>query len=305
MNTNNTIEVTNLYKYYDGIPAVAGIDFSVRKGEIFGIVGPNGAGKTTLLKMLCGLIPQSSGEIRVLGYDFATKPIEIKKKIGFLPEDTPLYENMEVMDYLIFFAELFGVKKDIAIKRSEDILSALDLAPARKKIGNLSKGMKRKVAIARSLINDPEILIYDEPTSGLDPMTSKYITDFLHGLKEQGKTIVFSAHNLYQVELLCDRVLIMEKGKRIVEGSIKQIIAEYGSVEYYVEFEIADVDSLHLHFDFENLKLRTYRDHYQIETADIGAVNHVTRRIIESGGNIIEIRTEETSLEEIFLRLVK
>lgn len=292
----NTIEVTHLYKYYGGIPAVEDLNLSIRKGEIFGIVGPNGAGKTTLLKMLCGLISQSSGGIRILGYEYAKNPIVIKKNIGFLPEDSPLYENMDVMDYLIFFAELFGVKKDIAIKRIVDILSALNLTLTKKEIGDLSKGMKRKVAIARSLINDPAVLIYDEPTSGLDPMTSKYIIDFLIELKERGKTIVFSAHNLYQVEAVCDRVLIMSEGKQIVEGPIREIIAMFGSIEYYIKFD-------RLCFDSDDIE--SYGDHYQIKTSNVEDVNLIARRIIESGGNIIEIRSEEPSLEEIFLRLVK
>lgn len=292
------ISVKGVHKHYDGFLAVADIDLDIHEGEIFGVVGPNGAGKTTLLKMISGLVSQSSGEINIMGYDFGTNAIEIKKNIGYLPEESPLYENMRVMDYLIFFSEIFGVEKDIAINRIQKILSALDFPPNRKKIGDLSKGMKRKVTIARSLINDPQILIYDEPTSGLDPMTSKYITDFVRELKDQGKTIVFSAHNLYQVESVCDRVLIMNNGKKVVNGSIEDIIRRYGSIEYQIEFSIDDANDLHLD------GMEPYNGHYLVRTSEIGDINHITREIIECDGGIVEIRTKETSLEGIFLELM-
>ncbi len=292
------ISVKGVCKYYEDFLAVDGIDLEIHEGEIFGIVGPNGAGKTTLIKMISGLVSQSSGEINVLGYDFSTNEVEIKKRIGFLPEDSPLYENMRVMDYLIFFSEIFGVKKDIATRRIQELLTALDLNPNQKKIGELSKGMKRKVAIARSLINDPKILIYDEPTSGLDPMTSKYIVDFIRELKGQGKTIVFSAHNLYQVESICDRILIMNNGKKIVNDVTKDIIRRYGRTEYQIEFRIDDASKLH----FEGME--RCNEHYLIRTSSIDDINRITRKIIENDGDIVEVRTPETPLEEIFLELV-
>ncbi|MEA1908948.1 MAG: ABC transporter ATP-binding protein [Euryarchaeota archaeon] len=293
------ISVKHVCKYYEDFLAVAGIDLEIHKGKIFGIVGPHGAGKTTLIKMISGLISQSIGKINVLGYDFATNEVEIKKRIGFLPEDSPLYENMRVMDYLIFFSEIFGVQKDIATSRIQGLLTALDLSPNRKKIGELPKGMERKVAIARSLINDHEIIIYDEPTSGLDPMTSKYIVDFIRELKGQGKTIIFSAHNLYQVESICDRILIMNNGKEIVKDFTKDIINRYGRTEYQIEFRIDDASGLH--FD----GMEQCNEHYRIRTSSIDDINRITRKIIEHDGDIVEVRTPETPLEEIFLELVR
>ena len=292
------ISAKGVQKRYDGFTAVAGIDLTIYEGEIFGIVGPNGAGKTTLLKMLCGLISESEGEIKILGHDFAKNATLIKKNIGYLPEESPLYENMRVMDYLIFFSEIFGVEKGIAKSRIRETLSALDLPFHRKKIGDLSKGMKRKVAIARSLINDPKILIYDEPTSGLDPMTSKYITDFVRELKSDGKTIIFSAHNLYQVESICDRVLIMSNGKKIVNGKIDEIIREYGSVEYQIEFAIDNFCDLRLE------GVESCNGNYLVRTSDINNLNRIAKQIIGCNGDIVEMRTCETSLEEIFLALV-
>ncbi|HEY9246124.1 MAG TPA: ABC transporter ATP-binding protein, partial [Candidatus Methanoperedens sp.] len=193
------IEVTDLGKEYDGFSAVEDINFMIRKGEIFGIVGPNGAGKTTTLKMLSTLVLPTQGSIRIQGMDIRKNAQKIKQKLGFLPEDSPLYEGMTANDYLMFFSEIYGIEKGVASDRINEILEALRLDAENKRIGEMSKGMQRKVAIARALINDPEFLVLDEMTSGLDPLTSRYLADFVSGLKKAGKTIVFSAHNLYQV----------------------------------------------------------------------------------------------------------
>ncbi|SNQ61653.1 ABC transporter ATP-binding protein [Candidatus Methanoperedens nitratireducens] len=209
------ITVKELRKEYDGFTAVDSINFEIEKGEIFGIVGPNGAGKTTTLKMLSGLITPTRGSISVQGMDIRKDVKTIKQKLGFLPEDSPLYEGMLAWDYLMFFAQIYGVDKTVATGRIKELLLALRLDAPDKKIGEMSKGMQRKVAIARALINDPEYLVMDEMTSGLDPTTSKYLADFVASLKAHGKTIVFSAHNLYQVESLCDHVLIMNRGKKL------------------------------------------------------------------------------------------
>ncbi|MFQ6063070.1 MAG: ATP-binding cassette domain-containing protein, partial [Methanosarcinales archaeon] len=193
---------------------------------------------------------------------------------------------------LRFFAEIFGVNKNLAEERIKNLLTALNLNP--KKIGDLSKGMKRKVAIARSLINDPQILIYDEPTSGLDPMTSKYITDFIHSLKKN-KTIVFSAHNLHQVESISDRVLILKEGSIIAEGTMDEIRKKYGSTEYQVEFQ---ADGVSVPW------AEPYNGHYLVKTRDIDKVNYITKLISKNKGNIIGVRTKESSLEDIFLKLI-
>ena len=219
----NEITVSGLRKVYDGHTAVDSLDFDIKKGEIFGIVGPNGAGKTTTLKMLSGLIIPTQGTITIQGMSFKNDAKRIKQRLGFLPEESPLYEGMTADDYLMFFSEIYGIKRSAASSRIKEILTDLRLDSNGKKIGEMSKGMQRKVAIARALINDPEYLVLDEMTSGLDPTTSKYLADFVAQLKDQGKTIVFSAHNLYQVESLCDRILIMNRGREIACGTMAQI----------------------------------------------------------------------------------
>ncbi|MCZ7356801.1 MAG: ABC transporter ATP-binding protein [Candidatus Methanoperedens sp.] len=289
------IEVKGLHKEYDGFTAVESLTFGIEKGEIFGIVGPNGAGKTTTLKMLSGLITPTSGSIGIEGMDFKKDSKKIKQKLGFLPEESPLYEGMTANDYLLFFAEIYGIKKGIASDRIKEILGALRLEAANKRIGDMSKGMQRKVAIARALINDPEYLVLDEMTSGLDPTTSRYLADFVSELKNQGKTIVFSAHNLYQVESLCDRVLIMNKGKEIACGTMAEIKKMCGGIEYIIKFN-AEAE-----FDFKASK---ENGAFIARTNDLDEFNRITGWVVKNNGMIIDIKTIETSLEEIFLKLM-
>lgn len=292
----NEIAVTGLGKEYDNFVAVDDLNFEIKKGEIFGIVGPNGAGKTTTLKMLSGLITPTSGTIEIHGMDIKKDAQRIKQKLGFLPEESPLYEGMTAQDYLMFFAQIYGVEKTDAALRIKEILSALRLDAADKKIGEMSKGMQRKVAIARALINDPEYLVLDEMTSGLDPTTSKYLVDFVSGLKKKGKTIVFSAHNLYQVESLCDRVLIINRGKEILSGTMPLIKKMCGGIEYIIEFSVES------RFDFDAAKSN---GNFIARTKNLEEFNRITGWVAKNNGRIIDIRTIETPLEEIFLKLIK
>lgn len=289
------IMVDGLRKEYNGFTAVDSLSFEIKKGEIFGIVGPNGAGKTTTLKMLSCLITPTGGSIKIQGMDIKKDAQKIKQKLGFLPEESPLYEGMTANDYLMFFAQVYGIEKKTASMRISDILNALRLDAAGKKIGDMSKGMQRKVAIARALINDPEYLILDEMTSGLDPTTSKYLMDFVSGLRNRGKTIVFSAHNLYQVESLCDRVLIMNRGKEIACGTLAEIKKMCGGIEYSIEFNVDE------ELDFEAVR---NNGNFIARTNNIDEFNRITGWVAKHNGRIIDIRTTETSLEEIFIKLM-
>jgi len=289
------IEVSGLSKEYGGIMAVEGLDFEIEKGEIFGIVGPNGAGKTMTLKMLSGLIIPTGGSIKIQGMDLKKDSQKIKQKLGFLPEESPLYEGMTANEYLKFFAEIYGIKEETATNRIREILGALRLDAGEKKTGEMSKGMQRKVMIARALINDPEYLIMDEMTSGLDPTTSKYLTDFVQSLKKKDKTIIFSAHNLYQVESICDRVLIMNTGKKIAIGTMHEIKKICGGIEYEIEFSVKD------HFDFDVIK---NNGNFIARTKNLDEFNTITGWVAGHNGKIVNIKTLETSLEDIFLKLM-
>ncbi|WP_433627961.1 ATP-binding cassette domain-containing protein [Halomicrococcus sp. NG-SE-24] len=298
------IEVENLRKEYGGFVAVEGSDFTVPEGEMFGIVGPNGAGKTTTLKMLAGLVEPTSGSARVAGYD--ARDAEMREHLGFLPEESPLYEDMTATSYLHFFADLYDVPDETAEQRIHDTLDELDLDHRDRPLGDVSKGMKRKVAIARSLVNDPDVLVYDEPASGLDPLTTNYIVEFTRDLAESGKTVVFSAHNLFHVESVCDRVAVMNDGRIVARGSVEAIREEYGRTEYHV-YTTVDVAGA-VPVDDARTTVRAAAG----ATSDAGGVY---RRVVESmdaveetrelataaGGQVADIETKTPSLEDIFL----
>jgi ABC-2 type transport system ATP-binding protein len=285
------IEARDLRKEYGGFVAVEGSSFEVEGGEVFGIIGPNGAGKTTTLKMLAGLLEPTAGEVSVAGYDAGET--EMRKRLGFLPEESPLYEEMTPISYLNFFADLYDVPDGVADRRIHDTLDRLDLEHRDRPLGDMSKGMKRKVAIARSLINDPDVLIYDEPGSGLDPLTTNYIIEFTEELGRQGKTIVFSAHNLFHVESICDRVIIMNEGAIVARGNLEQLQAEYGETRYHVYTNVEVPDSVR-----ENGR-------YRREVASMAAVEETRTAATEAGGEVVDIRTDESSLEEVFLNVAE
>ncbi|MFT4957559.1 MAG: ABC-2 type transport system ATP-binding protein [Halobacteriales archaeon] len=283
------IVVEDLRKEYGGFVAVDGSTFTVESGEVYGIVGPNGAGKTTTLKMIAGLVEPTGGTVSVAGLN-AGDP-EMRRNLGFLPEESPLYEEMTGRSYLHFFADLYDVPDDVAEERIHEALDRLDLEHRDRKIGDMSKGMKRKVAIARALVNDPDVLVFDEPASGLDPLTTNYIVDFTRELAEEGRTVVFSAHNLFHVEDVCDRVAIMNHGEIIARGSLEEIRTNYGNTEYHV-FTSVEVPG----------SVRKNGRHRRIvgEMADVEAVRSAAK---ESGGEIEDIRTVDPSLEDIFLEI--
>lgn len=295
------IEVEKLRKTYGNFVAVRGSDFAVERGEIFGVVGPNGAGKTTTLKMLAGLIEPTDGEATLAGFD-AGDP-QMRSALGFLPEESPLYEDMTPLSYLHFFADLYDVPDDVAGERIDDTLDRLELEHRERRLGDMSKGMKRKVAIARSLVNDPDILIYDEPASGLDPLTTNYVLEFTRELSEAGKTVVFSAHNLYHVESICDRVVIMNRGEIVARGSVPEIREEHGDTEYHVTTTVpvegAEVVSV-AHGGSE-----TESDAYRVVVDSMAEVRRIRETAESAGGDVADIRTNEPSLEEIFLDLAK
>src|SRR6056297_3446015 len=283
------IEARDLRKEYGDFVAVEGSTFSVDRGEVFGVIGPNGAGKTTTLKMLAGLLEPTGGTAEIAGLD--TETTEMRQQLGFLPEESPLYEEMTPVSYLNFFADLYDVPGDVAEERMHETLDELELEHRDRPLGDMSKGMKRKVAIARSLINDPDVLIYDEPASGLDPLTTNFIIDFTTELADEGKTIVFSAHNLFHVERICDRVAIMNEGDIVARGPLEALRERHGEPTYHVYTTVEVPDSVR-----ENGRFRR-------SVTSMDAVEATRTAADKRDGEVIDIRTEESSLEEVFLNV--
>ena len=295
------ITARNLTKNFDGFMALDGVSFEFDDGEIFGIIGHNGAGKTTLLKIISGLIAPTSGELLINDIDVVKNPIALKENLGYLPEESRLYETMTAENYLAFFGEIYGLSPQEIRVRSRQLFAALSLEPEGKKIGEFSKGMKRKAAIARSLIHEPNFLVYDEATSGLDPMTSRFIADYLRTLKNEGKTIVLSAHNLYQVEAICDKVMILKRGKMVAFGTMKELREQFGTLTYTIFFSVENPGKLIGHS-------KTYRQEeglFVCDAENMAELNECTGLIGEAGGKVEKIESRYPSLEEMLVKIGK
>jgi len=284
------IRVEGISKRYNGFRALGDLSFQVQEGEVFGIVGPNGAGKTTALKVISGLLEPTAGWVEIDGLRMDKEPQKVKQVLGFLPEESPVYEDMTPLDYLMFFAEVFEIDRTAARERIHDLLESLDLKESSKPLGSLSKGMRRKVVIARSLINDPKVLIYDEPTSGLDISTSNFILKYIWGMKGK-KTIIFSTHNLFQAERLCDRLLILKGGLKLAEGSVKDLT---GKMEYTLRFSApADWEAPPGVLNEEGT--------LYFSSCDMDEVNSLAEEVIKRKGKIVGIDTKGQTLEDVFL----
>lgn len=287
------IKLESLTKLYKDCAAVKNLDLEIRDGEIFGIIGHNGAGKTTVLKMVVGLLMPTSGTIAVMGCDMTRDGTEAKRSIGYLPEESPLYENMTVTEYLMFFSELYKLLRAKARERIAFLLDSLKLGARDKYTGELSKGMKRKVAIARTLLHDPQLLVLDEPSSGLDPLTSFFIIDYLKKLNQQGKTIVLSAHNLFHVEYICDRVAIIKNGELVVCDTVDSMRQTFGKREYEIAFK-AD----------EDLDYEMDEDHYVFRAADVGQIAALLHRISENDWALIDLSVRQSALEDMYVNIM-
>jgi len=288
------IQLTDVTKSYNNTIVVDRLNLQITSGEIIGLIGHNGAGKSTTLKMIAGLIEPTSGRVEVMGHDMQKESIKVKQKIGYLPEESPLYEAMTAQQYLLFFSELYQMPRQQALKRIDQLLDSLGLPDKHKLTGEFSKGMKRKTAIARTLLHDPELLILDEPTSGLDPLTSFFIINYLTTLKREGKTIILSAHNLFHVETICDQVGIIKDGKLLVFDTMDVIRSRLGRREYQVIFQARE-------------KLDAYEyvnGSYLFRAGDVDAIAKMLETISANDWILMDLSMRESALEEIYVKLM-
>jgi len=242
------IRVESLTKDYGGHRAVDGIGFEVSKGEVLGFLGPNGAGKTTTMKILTCFIAPTSGTASVGGYDVIDEPLRVRQLIGYLPEDTPVYEDLTTLEFLEFASALRQVPRDSRRRRIHDIAQDCGLFEVLgKPIGELSKGYRQRVGLAQAMIHDPPILVFDEPTSGLDPNQIVEIRELIKKIGEE-RTVILSTHILPEVQATCGRVLIIHEGKLVADGTPQELASRDGANTYRVLVEVpgesADVDKL-------------------------------------------------------------
>ncbi len=301
-----SIEIYNLTKVYGDQKAIDNISFSMRAGEVVGFLGPNGAGKSTTMKILSGYIPQTSGTAKIMGIDIAEDPLEVKRKIGYLPELNPLYDDMYIVEYLQFNADIYQLKN--AKEDIERVIQKTGLNLERtRKIGQLSKGYRQRVGLAQALLNDPDVLILDEPTNGLDPNQMGEIRRLIASLSKE-KTILLSTHIMQEVEAMCSRVVIINKGHIVADDSVINVKKEMsaGRKEVLIRFRDAinkqdlakqiGIDKV-VHEDNNGFTVTGAKD------TDLASV--LFQFAVDADTVIIEQREKEETLESVFQQLTK
>jgi len=310
-----SIKVNNLTKYYGDYLAVDNISFEAKKGEILGFLGPNGAGKSTTMKIITTYLPPTSGTIEVDGFDVEEKSLEVRKKLGYLPELNPLYYDMSPVDYLDFVAKLDGIPAADIKKRREEMIKVCGLDSVRHKdIGTLSKGFKQRVGLAQAMINNPDVLILDEPTSGLDPNQIIEIRNLIKKLGKE-KTVVLSTHILSEVTATCNRVIIINKGKIVADGTPEELQAK-SKGQSVVTLEVKNnCDKNELSGALKDIrsvnKVEFVKDTgdsflfniYGEKGADLREV--ISNKVTQQKATVLSMQTKQSSLEDIFRELTK
>jgi ABC-2 type transport system ATP-binding protein len=294
-----SIKVDQVLKVYGEQVAVDRISFSIGSGQIVGFLGPNGAGKSTTMKMITGFLQPDEGSIQICGMTVAGESLDTKRKIGYLPELNPLYPDMYVREYLLMMAGLHQV--DQPAKRIGEVIALTGLAPeCHKEIGQLSKGYKQRVGLAAALLHDPEVLILDEPTTGLDPNQLAEIRELIRQLGKS-KTILFSTHIMQEVEAVCDRVIVISKGRIVADGLLADIRQQNASAAVMVRFREA-VEQIHLSniSGVQSLEILPGGE-FSIETTDPDALaKELMTFALQHNLNIVSLQTQTRRLEDVF-----
>ncbi len=299
------IKVSGLTKDYGARRAIQNLNFDAQQGEIVGFLGPNGAGKTTTMRILTGYMPPTDGEAIVAGYDVVEESLEVRKRVGYLPETVPLYTDMVVFDYLKFMGDLRHIPDvDDRVDEVLDMVGLIDRANGY--IGNLSKGMRQRVGLAQALLHRPEVLILDEPTIGLDPGQVVEVRELIREIGKE-RTVLLSTHLLYEAQNICDRVLIINQGKIVAEDTTENLQARLIGAERVIVRVRGEADEL-------ADTIKQVKGVRGVETKEDGAVEfefasgkdlrpEVAKQVIKSGYDLLELRPLGMSLEEIFLEL--
>ncbi len=309
------IKVEGLTKRYARNVAVDNISFEIEKGQIVGFLGPNGAGKTTTMRVLTCFLPPTLGTAQVAGFDVIQSPLEVKKRIGYLPETPPLYPEMEVIEYLDFVANLKGIPSADRKRRVDEVMQRCAVADVRNKLINkLSKGYRQRVGLAQAIIHNPDVLVLDEPTAGLDPKQINETRELIKHLAGD-HTIILSTHILSEVEAMCERVIIISKGKLVATDTVANLTSRLRGAET-VMIEIggpADAPQMQQRLEqvpgVSRVMFRDARDgrsRFHVESLQGRSVRaELARSIVSAGWDLLELHTTGLSLEEIFLQLTE
>ncbi len=289
------VEVNHLYKSYTGKRAVEDLSFSVNPGEILGLIGPNGAGKSSTIKIILDFMKPDSGEVKIFGQQMDEA---CKNQIGYLPEEKGLYKKLTAIDLILYFASLKGMDKSSAKEKADVLLRRTGMFESRKKkIKEMSKGMGQVIQFIVTIIHDPKLIIMDEPFSGLDPVNTELMKNIVSDLRNDGKAIILSTHQMNQVEEICDRVLMVNDGSEVLYGSIEEVKARFRqhSVQVNVEGEIGDLPGV--------IEKKLNKDSVELVLATDTTPQIILDRIREQGIDINRFEVKTPSLNEIFLKL--
>ncbi|HEX8287124.1 MAG TPA: ATP-binding cassette domain-containing protein [Pyrinomonadaceae bacterium] len=297
---NTTLKVENVSKRYGDFTAVDNLSFSVKSGRVFGFLGPNGAGKTTTIRMIVGITFPDTGKIELFNQQVST---ELQNRIGYLPEERGLYKKMKIQDQLRYFAALKNVPQAEADRRIDFWLDRMRLADwKKKKTTDLSKGMQQKIQFISTVLHDPDLLILDEPFSGLDPVNVEFMIEVVAELKARHKTIIFSTHLMETAERLCDDIILINKSRKIVGGSIREVKSSFG--KNLISLRCEGGETVLLDKNLVN-KIVEHADEKEIELTENADPQNLLRRLIESGATITKFEQVEPSLNDIFIEKVK
>ena len=298
------IEAQNLTKRYDGVPVVKGISFSVAQGEIFGLLGPNGAGKTTTILMMLGLTEVSDGQVRVLGYDPVREPLQVKRRVGYLPDAVGFYDNLTAAENLRYTGRLIGLTK---AECEEKIRAALDHVGLHdvtdRRVTTFSRGMRQRLGIAEILLKDAQIAILDEPTSGLDPQATIELLEIIRNLKQRNVTVLLSSHLLDRVQSVCDRVALFSQGNIVLLGSVEELGRQVlgGNFNLDVEAEGAGLDAKLEGIPGVTGVEKLGPNRWRLMT-DRDVRSETAAAVIGAGGKLLRLSLEAPTLETIYTR---
>ena len=301
--TSNVIEVRNLTKIYNQTKVVNDVTFSVKKAEIFGFLGPNGAGKTTTIKAMLGLIFSETGEIKINGLDINIYGKQVKKNIGYLPERVAFYDHLSALQNLMFYAELKNASKHDCITLLEEYGLKDSM---HKRVGKFSKGMTQRLGIARALLGNPSILILDEPAMGLDPRGAFQFKEKIKKLKQQGTTVFFSSHILSEVQEVCDKVGILNKGILVAQDSVSAL-GKRLQIKPMMKIELEKLSDSIVKYvkKVQGVEKVEAIGNFLNVVCDSKIKAKVIIAIESAGGNIVNLQTEEASLEEVFMKITE
>ena len=304
------IEVRDLTHYYGPMPAVENVNFTVRRGEILGFLGPNGAGKTTTMRILTGFMPPTRGAVTLDGYDVVEKSLEVRKRVGYLPESVPLHTEMTVTNYLKYMGTLRGMSGRRIRTRIDDVIDVCRLGDYRKTlIGKLSKGFRQRVGIGQAILHEPDVLVLDEPTIGIDPIQVVETRGLIQELGRE-QTVVLSSHILPEVSMICERVLIIHEGHIVAADTpnnlaqhlrgVEQLEVEIGGPPSEVMAALRGIEGATEVTHHPRPGINAYRVQFR-EGADLR--DEISRTVINRGWSLLSMQVNSMSLEEIFLRL--